>query len=172
MLLDIAYIGLGSNLKNPSQQIKDALRELHQSSNICVQACSHLYKSKPLGPQNQPLYTNAVCKLNTSLSPIELLDVLQSIETNHKRERNGEKWGPRTLDLDILLFNQERINCERLKVPHIGMQHREFVLVPLFEIAPDLVMHDGRSLAAWINDCDLNGLKRLNNKIDFASIAA
>lgn len=172
MMSDKAFLGLGSNLSTPAEQIKSALIELHQHSQICVQQCSHLYKSAPMGPQDQPDYVNAVCHLTTSLSPLALLDVLQSIESNHGRQRIGNKWGPRTLDLDILMFNDLRINSERLILPHYGMQDREFVLVPLFEIAPDTIMHDGQKLAKWVSKCSLSGLQRMPDIIDFESIAA
>jgi 2-amino-4-hydroxy-6-hydroxymethyldihydropteridine diphosphokinase len=172
MMSDNAFIGLGSNLSTPAEQIKNALVELHQHTQICLQRCSHLYKSAPMGPQDQPDYINAVCHITTSLQPLELLDVLQSIENNHGRERLKDKWGPRTLDLDMLMFNDLRMRSERLILPHYGMQDREFVLVPMFEIAPDLIMHDGQTLAAWISKCSLNGLQRLPDTIDFESIAS
>jgi 2-amino-4-hydroxy-6-hydroxymethyldihydropteridine diphosphokinase len=172
MMSDKAYIGLGSNLAAPAQQLKSALQALHQHEQISLQSCSHLYQSAPMGPKDQPDYVNAVCCLTTSLAPLALLDVLQGIEQDHGRERKGEKWGPRTLDLDMLTFNDLRLNSERLTLPHYGMAHREFVLVPLFEIAPDLVMQDGKSLASWVSKCSLNGLKRIPDKIDFSSIAA
>lgn len=172
MMSDIAYLGLGSNLAAPSQQLISALRELHRHRQISVQGCSHLYRSAPMGPQDQPDYVNAVCQLTTSLSPLELLDELQAIEAEHGRERLGEKWGPRTLDLDLLMFNDVRMQSERLTLPHYGMAQREFVLVPLFEIAPDLIMQDGQKLSTWISKCSLTGLKRLADNIDFASLAA
>lgn len=163
MMTDIAYLGLGSNLSDPKAQIESALNCIHRHSQISLQACSHLYCSQPMGPQDQPEYLNAVCKITSSLSPIELLDALQEIESKHGRTRSGDRWGPRTLDLDILLYNNIDINEERLTIPHIGMAEREFVLVPLFEIAPDMIMQDGLPLAAWIAKCSLSGLKRLES---------
>lgn len=156
----IAYIGLGSNLSSPSEQLDNALLELHKHANIDVIVCSHLYGSSPMGPQDQPDYTNAVCKLSTTLSPLDLLDVTQQIELNQGRKRNGERWGPRTLDLDILLFSDMQVQNERLTIPHYGMATREFVLVPLFEIEPDLIMPDQRLLSAWVAECSLIGLSR------------
>lgn len=172
MLTDIAYIGLGSNLDKPKEQLSAALVEIQQHPQISIQACSHLYSSLPMGPKDQPDYVNAVCQITTSLSPIELLDFLQSVEQTHGRERKEQRWGPRTLDLDILLYNNQRIESERLTVPHYGMRYREFVLVPLFEIAPDMVMQDGRTLTLWVAECQLDGLKRMHDSIDFKSIAA
>ncbi|MFC3122364.1 2-amino-4-hydroxy-6-hydroxymethyldihydropteridine diphosphokinase [Agaribacter flavus] len=172
MLTETAYIGLGSNLVNPSEQLTGALEKMHRLPQISVQICSHFYQSKPMGPAGQPDYTNAVCKITTSFSPIELLDALQSIENIHDRTRDGDRWGPRTLDLDILLYNRINIDEPRLKVPHYGMQEREFVLVPLFEIEPDLIMHDGRSIAKWVSKCQLQGLKRTGIKIDTTRLDA
>lgn len=171
MMSDIAFVGLGSNLASPSEQLKCALLEMHRHTQISMQRCSHLYSSSPMGPQDQPDFVNAVCQLTTSLSPLELLDVLQAIELKQGRERLGEKWGPRTLDLDLLMYNDLRMQSERLTLPHYGMQQREFVLVPLFEIAPDLIMQDGQTLAAWISKCSLSGLKRLADNIDYSGIA-
>nr|WP_136251467.1 2-amino-4-hydroxy-6-hydroxymethyldihydropteridine diphosphokinase [Ningiella ruwaisensis] len=166
MMSDTAFIGLGSNLAQPAEQLKGALRDLHQHEKVSLQRWSHLYQSAPMGPKDQPDYVNAVCQVTTSLRPEELLDVLQAIEQSHGRERKGHKWGPRTLDLDMLMFNDLRLNTERLTLPHYGMREREFVLVPLFEIAPDLIMQDGLPLAAWIHKCGLDGLKRLSEKIE------
>ena len=164
MMSDVAFIGLGSNLNEPKKQIEDALCDMHKHGQISVQTCSHLYNSAPMGPQNQDNYINAVCQINTSLTPIELLDVLQNIEQLHGRKRTGERWGPRTLDLDILLFNNLSMDNDRLTLPHYGMAQREFVLVPLFEIAPDLIMQDGKNIAAWVNECSLDGLRRLPHR--------
>ena len=92
-----------------------------------------MYKSKPLGPKNQPNFINAVIKIKTDYEPIELLNALQDIENKHHRRRI-KKWGPRTLDLDILLFNQIEMISERLTIPHPEMINRDFVLIPLFEL--------------------------------------
>jgi 2-amino-4-hydroxy-6-hydroxymethyldihydropteridine diphosphokinase len=162
MLSDIAYIGLGSNLGNPVEQLEEALKAIQEHSQMHLLASSHFYASSPMGPQNQPDYVNAVCKIKTSLQPQELLSTLQDIENQQGRERVGERWGPRTLDLDILLYNDLELNTTKLTVPHYGMKDREFVLVPLFEISPDLIMQDGRSLATWVAKCNLDGLYRIN----------
>lgn len=172
MMSDIAYIGLGSNMENPQKQLLTALCNIHGHPQISIQQCSHFYASAPMGPQDQPDYVNSVCKITTSLSPIELLDLLQSIEQSHGRERKGQHWGPRTLDLDILLFNNVSMRNERLILPHYGMAEREFVLVPMFEISPDMIMQDGKSLAAWVANCSLTGLKRLSIEIDYTTQAA
>lgn len=172
MMTDIAYIGLGSNLDAPQEQLLQALANIHNDAQVSIQQCSHFYSSPPMGPKEQPDYVNAVCKVTTSLAPIELLDALQAIEQKHGRKREGERWGPRTLDLDILLFNNLSMSNDRLTLPHYGMAQREFVLVPLFEISPDMIMLDGKSLPAWVAKCSLNGLRRLPTIVDYSSIAA
>lgn len=143
------YIALGSNLNQPILQLTTALDYLQQQPAIQLIAVSPLYSSKPLGPQDQPDYVNAVAQIQTSLEPLALLDLLQSVEQQQGRIRL-RRWGERTLDLDILLFNQEIIDTERLTVPHKEMKNREFVLIPLFDIAPQLILPDGESLATAV----------------------
>lgn len=134
-----AYIGLGSNLSQPIKQVKAAINELKKIAHSNVTKISSLYLSKPMGPQDQDDYINAIVALETTLSPIELLDALQNIENNAGRVRKENRWGARILDLDIILFGNEIINTERLVIPHYGMKKREFVLLPLAEISPDLI---------------------------------
>ncbi len=132
-----AYIGLGSNLEDPVQQLKTALQELDQLPDTHLTQASSLYSSKPVGPQDQPDFVNAVAKLQTRLEPLALLDQLQGLEQAHRRIRERH-WGPRTLDLDLLLFDDEIISHPRLIVPHAHMHERGFVLLPLAEISPKL----------------------------------
>lgn len=115
-----------------------------------------------MGPSDQPDYTNAVALLETSLPAEDLLSVMQQIELEQGRVRKSEQWGPRTLDLDMLLYGMIHIGTERLTVPHYGMKEREFVLYPLAEIAPKLVFPDGQTLQQALQDCPLNGLKKLD----------
>lgn len=136
----IAYIGLGSNLSEPIKQVQAAIDEIKKIAQSHVTSVSSLYLSKPMGPQDQGDYINAVLALETTLSPIELLDALQNIENKAGRVRKENRWGARILDLDIILFGNEIINTERLIVPHYGMKTREFVLLPLAEIAGDLIL--------------------------------
>ncbi|MGH8385672.1 MAG: 2-amino-4-hydroxy-6-hydroxymethyldihydropteridine diphosphokinase [Pseudomonas sp.] len=154
------YIGMGSNLADPAEQLRsavEALANLPQSELIGVSA---FYQSDSLLP-GQPRYTNAVAALDSSLTPLDLLDALQSIENGQGRERL-ERWGPRTLDLDILLFGDRLIDEPRLKVPHYHMQERAFVLYPLAELAPaDLRLADGRTLAELLEACPFVGLERV-----------
>ena len=133
------YIGLGSNLNDPQSQLKKAIISLEMVPSTSVVRTSSFYKSKPVGPQDQPDYINAVVELDTELSAHVLMDFLQGIENEQGRVRE-QKWGPRTLDLDILLYGDEIIKGDHLEVPHIEMHKRGFVLLPLDEISPDCVI--------------------------------
>lgn len=157
------YIGLGANLANPVQQLEQAIAALRQVPHSRLVAVSSLYGSKPMGPQDQPDYVNAVAALDTSLSSEALLDALQSIEQSQGRQRKAERWGPRTLDLDILLYGEQIINTERLTVPHYGLKQREFVLYPLAEIAAELRLPDGTVLSSLLQQVGLNGLQKLHS---------
>jgi len=154
----LSYIAIGSNQAQPIEQAKQAIKALDKIEKTTLLACSSLYCSAPMGPQDQPDYINAVAKINTSLSAIELLDALQDIEKSQGRIRKDNRWGPRTLDLDILLYGDNVINNERLTIPHYGMKEREFVLYPLFEISPNLQLPDGTSLLENMKNCNKNGL--------------
>ena len=124
---------MGSNLHNPIYHLEKGIRQINHLPKTNIIQRSSLYKSKPLGPKNQPNFINAVIKIKTDYEPIELLNALQDIENKHHRRRI-KKWGPRTLDLDILLFNQIEMISERLTIPHPEMINRDFVLIPLFEL--------------------------------------
>ena len=132
-----AWIGLGSNLDDPRRQVLDALRELDAADGIRLKTRSSLYMSDPMGPQDQPDFINAVAAVETQLAPRELLATLQAIEERHARRRERH-WGPRTLDLDLLLYGDETIDHPDLQVPHPGIAGRSFVLLPLQEIAPGI----------------------------------
>ncbi|MDX1303895.1 2-amino-4-hydroxy-6-hydroxymethyldihydropteridine diphosphokinase [Photobacterium sp.] len=153
-----AYIAIGSNLDDPVAKANSAITALKQTPDIEVVAVSSLYSSTPMGPQNQPDYINAVVAIDTSLSPLNLLDKTQAIELTHGRVRKDERWGPRTLDLDIILYGDLVHHCERLTVPHYGMKVREFVLYPLAEITPDLILPDNTALQQLLTQVDRNGL--------------
>ena len=131
----LAYIGLGSNLKGPKAQIKRALAALNDNNGTELMTASSLYESKPLLDIPGPNYINAVCKIETKLSAIDLLDLCQEIEESQQRVREV-KWGSRTIDLDILLYGEQVISNKRLTIPHPEAINRAFVLVPLFEIDP------------------------------------
>ncbi|ANC40865.1 MAG: 2-amino-4-hydroxy-6-hydroxymethyldihydropteridine diphosphokinase [Hafnia alvei] len=154
------YIALGSNLANPLHQVQSALNALAELPQTKLIATSSLYRTPPLGPQDQPDYLNAVVALDTDLSAENLLDHTQKIELEHGRVRKDERWGPRTLDLDILLFGDEIINTERLTVPHYDMKNRQFMLYPLAEIAPELHFPTGESLQSIIAQLGAEPLTR------------
>ncbi len=156
--MTLVYIGLGSNLDSPSQQLIQAIHAIAKLPQVNISAVSSLYGSRPMGPQDQPDYINAVVALTTELSALELLDALQKIELDAGRVRKDERWGARVLDLDILLFGQEIINSERLIVPHYGLKEREFVLLPLAEIAPDLSLPSGENITILATNIARNGL--------------
>ena len=154
-----AFIGLGSNLENPAQQIQDAVFAIKSIEKSEIKTLSSLYYSRPIGPKDQPDYMNAVLELQTSLTPELLLNQLQAIENDAGRVRKDNRWGPRILDLDIILFGDQTINTDHLTIPHYGMKEREFVLLPLAEIAPDLNLPDGCNIATLASTISTNGLK-------------
>ncbi|MGF1720075.1 2-amino-4-hydroxy-6-hydroxymethyldihydropteridine diphosphokinase [Vibrio kyushuensis] len=154
----IVYIAIGSNLADPVGQANDAIEALKHLPKSTLLSASQLYSSSPMGPQDQPDYINAVVAIETQLTPLELLDCTQTIELEQGRVRKDERWGPRTLDLDIILYGNDVIDSERLIVPHYGMKEREFVLYPLAEIAPNLTLPDGTELQHLLSKVDRNGL--------------
>ncbi len=156
----LTYIGLGSNLDNPESQVKTAIEALAGLSQIRLQDRSSLYRSAPMGPQDQPDYVNAVVKLSTGLEPEALLDKLQGIERAQGRVRT-QRWGPRTLDLDILLYGQCVVATERLKIPHPGIAERSFVLYPLAEINGQLEIPGLGRVQSLLEQCPDAGLSRL-----------
>jgi 2-amino-4-hydroxy-6-hydroxymethyldihydropteridine diphosphokinase len=132
-----AYIALGSNLQNPVLQIKQAFVKLSQLTNCSLVRVSSLYTSEPVGYENQPDFINAAAEINTTLSPIELLESLLVIESQAGRERPFAN-APRVLDCDLLCYDTIEMQSEKLTLPHPRMHLRGFVLLPLAEIAPDL----------------------------------
>lgn len=139
-----AWIGLGSNLDNPKQHIRHALDDLAALPSVRFLAGSQLYRTTPVGgPQGQPEFCNACAAVACDLTPLKLLDALQGIETAHGRVRDI-RWGPRTLDLDMLAYDNLCMTHERLCLPHPRVTQRAFVLVPLAEIAPALVLEGER----------------------------
>ncbi|CCQ11439.1 2-amino-4-hydroxy-6-hydroxymethyldihydropteridinepyrophosphokinase [Pseudoalteromonas luteoviolacea B = ATCC 29581] len=156
--MNLVYIGLGANLNQPLLQLRGALDALQQHAAISMLHVSRFYASKPMGPQDQPDYVNAVASFQTQLDAEATLDVLQQIELDYGRERKDERWGPRTLDLDILLFNDQNIQTERLTVPHYGMKAREFVIYPLCDIAPNLTLPCGTLIQHLKEQLPANGM--------------
>ena len=158
-----AYIGLGSNFSDPQQQVACALRELNSIPDTHLLKASDLYVSRPMGPSDQPDYVNAVAKISTSLSPESLLTELQSIEQAHQRQRKDQRWGPRTLDLDIILFGDLQMDSKTLQIPHYGVAEREFVLIPLQELQADLIIPGKGAVKDLIAQLPTYELSRINN---------
>lgn len=149
----LCYIAIGSNLASPLEQVKAALDAMGEIPQSRVVAVSSFYRTPPLGPQDQPDYLNAAVALETTLAAETLLDHTQRIELQQGRVRKAERWGPRTLDLDIMLFGDQVIHTPRLTVPHYDMKNRGFMLWPLFEIAPAIMFPDGMTLTAALTKC-------------------
>ncbi len=154
------YIGLGSNLDDPLQQVTDAIDHLSQHPHLRLIKASTLYSSKPVGPQDQPDFINGVAHIQTQLGPHDLLDVLQGIEQAHHRKRLRH-WGERSLDLDLLLYGQSQIHTPRLTVPHALMLERSFVLYPLADLCPDLPLDNNQRLKDYLSTIpfDLSPIK-------------
>jgi 2-amino-4-hydroxy-6-hydroxymethyldihydropteridine diphosphokinase len=157
-----AYIGLGSTLEDPRAQLQRAFVELAAIPASRLVQRSPLYRSDPIGPPDQPDYLNAVARLDTGLAAEDLLDALQAIEQAHRRQRELH-WGPRTLDLDLLLYGAAIIASDRLQVPHPELARRAFVLYPLADIAPQLQVPGLGSLTELLAACPPLGLERLND---------
>ncbi len=130
----VAFIGIGANLGDPDAQCRDAVQRVRATPGIRLLRCSSLYRTTPVGPADQEWFINAVAEIRTELSPVELFTALKAIERQMGRT-DGPRWGPRVIDLDILLYGQEVVNLEGLKIPHPEMHRRRFVLAPLCELA-------------------------------------
>ena len=155
-----AYIGLGSNLDAPQRRVEQALAALDRLPVTRLLAASPCYASKPVGPKDQPDFVNAVAQVTTRLSPLALLDQLQALEQQHRRRRLRH-WGPRTLDMDLLLYGDRALDLPRLKLPHPAMLERAFVLFPLADIAPALML-GGDSLQDLLLNMKGDDLRRLS----------
>lgn len=153
-----AYLGLGGNLGDPAASMGAALRMLDADPLTEVVAVSSLYRTPPWGKTDQPDFLNATAEVLTGHSPRELLDLCLDAERKLKRVRQ-ERWGPRLIDIDILVFGDEAVHEHGLDVPHPRMLERAFVLAPLAEIAPDVMMK-GKTLAAWLAELDIAGIER------------
>jgi 2-amino-4-hydroxy-6-hydroxymethyldihydropteridine diphosphokinase len=160
--MERVYIGLGSNLDNPLQHVQTAIAELAALPDCTLLAQSPWYGSAAVGPGEQPDYVNGVACLDTNLEPHALLDNLQAIEQSHRRVRQ-QHWGPRTLDLDLLLYGQQVIHTERLQVPHPWLQQRNFVVLPLADVAPELTLPDHTSLQMLAHAISREGIWRLDD---------
>ena len=145
------YIGLGSNLGEPLANVSSALRQLAQADGVELKAVSRFFTSKPMGPQDQPDYVNAVAAIDTTLPAEDLLQVLFAIERTHGRIRDASlRWGPRTLDMDMLLYGDTCIDSHTLRISHPGLCERSFVVLPLMDIAPHLILPNSLALSACL----------------------
>jgi len=159
----LAYVGLGSNLNDPVAQIDAGMRALSKLSDTLVERCSSLYRSAPLGRTDQPDFVNAACRLRTILTPTRLMQDLLAIEQTHSRVRGPEAGGPRTLDLDLLLYGQHSCRETGLILPHPRLHERAFVLHPLFELDPDLVIPGHGRVADLLAGCASQRVEKLDN---------
>lgn len=162
-----AYIGLGSNLDQPLAHIKQAAEALGQIPQTQLLALSPLYRSKAVGPGEQPDYINAAAALETSLPPLKLLHQLQAIENQQGRKRGPVRWVARTLDLDLLIFDNITLETDELTIPHPRMTERNFVLFPMRDLAkllsPALALPDGRSIINLALNCNGDGIFLTNS---------
>ncbi|WP_250656489.1 2-amino-4-hydroxy-6-hydroxymethyldihydropteridine diphosphokinase [Alkalimarinus coralli] len=156
--LNRVYIGLGSNLNEPANQLRQALVTLEQHPHITLVVHSSFYGSKPVGPQDQPDFVNAVALLETSLTPEALLEALKLIEKRQGRIKKRH-WGERTIDLDILLFGDIVMDTPDLTIPHKELANRDFVLRPLLELNNNLSLPDGTLVSALLQTCPDNQLR-------------
>lgn len=156
------YVGLGSNLENelgsPIEHVEQAFKKFQEEEKIRTVRISSFYTSVPMGPQDQPDFVNAVVGFETQLTPFELLAFCQQLEQQAKRARLRH-WGERSLDVDILLYGDEEVKTPQLTIPHAGLPERNFVLIPLRELAPDLMIN-GKSIIDYPQSSDWTGLKR------------
>lgn len=153
------FLSLGGNIGDPSASMANALKMLDSYNGVRVIHVSSVYRTPPWGKLDQPDFLNAVAELETSLSARDLLNACLSIELMLKRERH-ERWGPRLIDLDILLYGKSIVHEDGLHIPHPRMTERAFVLVPLMEIAPELVL-DGREIGEILGEIDCNGIDKI-----------
>lgn len=168
--MHVAFIGLGSNLGNerngifesPKQQLLNAIQSIDNQTTIHLLKTSHFYQTQAIGPGNQPDYINAAIKIETSLSANQLLLALQSIENQQGRVRK-ERWGARTLDLDILVFDQLIENSEQLILPHPRAHERAFVLAPLNDLQANLVIPKRGNISSLLANCSMQGIVKLND---------
>jgi 2-amino-4-hydroxy-6-hydroxymethyldihydropteridine diphosphokinase len=168
--MHVAFIGLGSNLGNerngifesPKQQLLNAIQSIDNQTTIHLLRTSHFYQTQAIGPGDQPDYINAAIKIETSLSANQLLLALQSIENQQGRVRK-ERWGARTLDLDILVFDQLIENSEQLILPHPRAHERAFVLAPLNDLQANLVIPKRGNISSLLANCSMQGIVKLND---------
>jgi 2-amino-4-hydroxy-6-hydroxymethyldihydropteridine diphosphokinase len=157
---DVAALGLGGNIGDPPAAMAEALRQIDVDAACRIQKVSKLYKTPPWGKLDQADFFNCCALVETGLEPEELLDLCLSVERNMKRVR-VERWGPRTIDIDILTYGARQQKTEKLELPHPRMTQRGFVIKPLVDIAPDAMLN-GRTVESWLSEVDLTGIETAN----------
>lgn len=162
--MEIAYLSLGSNLGDRLQQLRDAVRSIESFEGIEIEKISSVYETEPVGDVPQENFYNLVIKIKTDLSPYRLLAIAQIVERQFGRKREIH-WGPRTLDIDILLYGREAINEKDLVIPHPEMYNRAFVLIPLIEIEPDLKLPGGNPPQHFLDRVKDQGVKKIGSLI-------
>lgn len=156
------FVGVGSNLDRPLKQLEQALSRIQRIPQSRFVRRSPMYWTPPWGDVDQPDFLNAVVEMSTELSPAVLLKALQQIEDAQGRERDsGRRWGPRSLDLDLLLYGRQIVDEPGLQVPHPRMTERAFVLLPLTELVPDIVIPGRGRASEWLKRLDISGLRRV-----------
>lgn len=161
----LATLGLGGNIGDPTASMARALKLLDSRPDCAVTDVSKLYRTPPWGKTDQAWFFNACAAVRTSLSPGELLDACLSIERQMKRERL-ERWGPRTIDIDVLTYDNLKQHSSTLELPHPRMTERGFVLMPLADFAPDLSV-GGRTIAEWLENADVSGIEVADSRQDW-----
>ena len=156
-----AWLGLGANLQHPVMQLRQALSDLGKADGIEVLRVSSFYSTPPWGDEHQEDFINAVVQIETSLDSLALLHALQAIENVMGRQRNGRRWGPRVIDIDVLLYGDQVINSTELSVPHPRMHERAFVLVPLVELERGIEIPGWGRAEALLSGLDCDGICRL-----------
>jgi len=157
-----AWLGLGANLQQPVLQLKEAVKRLGQMAGIEVSQVSSFYRTPPWGDVQQDDFVNAVLQIETSLDPLDLLQCMQSIENDMGRQRSGNRWGPRLIDIDLLLFGDQIINGKALRVPHPHMHERAFVLLPLAELDEELEIRGHGTVGSLLAHLDCSEIYALD----------
>ncbi len=159
----LAYVGIGSNLDDPVQQVEKSISLLRQSTGCVVNVESSFYLSEPWGLVNQPQFINAVCRIETTLSPNDLLEKLLHIESLLGRQHSDLKYGPRRIDLDLLLYGELTLNSQALILPHPRMHLRRFVLEPLFQIDRTIKIPGKGLVSELLLKCKDQGIQRISH---------
>ncbi len=159
----VAYLGVGSNLGKSKQLVHHAIERVDRHNACQISKLSSLYRSVPIGDENQPDFVNAVCKLNTLLTPHQLLELVLTIETDLGRVRTGQLNGPRLIDLDLLLYEHETVDSSQLTLPHPRLHERRFVLQPLLEIEPSIIIPNRGRGIELLAACDAQWVVKINS---------